>query len=262
MIKLLQSNFYRLKKSMTFWILLIIMAYLGIFIYDNNNGLGSCDHNCIGNISFGFNAFIFIILPIFTSLFIGTEYSDGGIRNKIIKGHTRRDIYISNLLTSLIVSFIYSVTYIIFMNVMGLIWGNGIASSLDAFLILTLDSILLNIYITSLFTFISMTISNKTASSIISFATVIWSVIISTGLQQKIYHASGVTKSIYQFILNIIPMGQSETISSAMYIYQKGKILQMIDLTTVEKNLWIYSLVLIIIINICGIIIFNKKQLN
>ena len=262
MIKLLNSNFYRLKKSMTFWVLLILMGYFGIFIYDNNNGLGMCDYNCIGKIILGFNTFIFIILPIFTSLFIGTEYSDGGIKNKIIKGHTRTNIYLANLLTSMIVSFIYSVIYIIFMNIMGLIWGNGIAASLDAFLILTLDSILLNIFITSLFNFISMTISNKTSSSIISFVTVVWCVMIYFNLQQKIYHASGVTKSIYQFILNIVPLGQTETIYCAIDIYNKGEVLQMINLTTNEKTLWIYSLVLILIINACGIIIFNKKQLN
>lgn len=262
MIKLLQSNFYRLKKSMTFWVLLIVIAYLGIFIYDNNNGLGSCDYNCIGKIIFGFNTFIFIIIPIFTSLFIGTEYSDGGIRNKIIKGHTRTNIYLANLITSIIVSFLYSIIYIIFMNIMGLIWGNGIAIELDAFLILALDSVLLNIYITSLFNFISMTISNKTSSSIISFVVVTWCVIIDFNLQQKIYYASGVTKSIYQFILNIIPIGQSETICEAAAIYYKPEILQMTNLTQTEQTLWIYSLVLIIIVNVCGIIIFNKKQLN
>ena len=104
MIKLLKSNFYRLKKSMSFWVLLIIMGFWGMFIYNNYNPIdcGNCDYNRIGEVLFVFPGFVFILLPIFTSLFLGTEYSDGGIKNKVIKGHTRTNIYLSNLLTSII----------------------------------------------------------------------------------------------------------------------------------------------------------------
>ena len=38
-----------------------------------------------------------LFMAMFTSLFIGTEYDYGTIRNKIIVGHSRTSIYFSNL---------------------------------------------------------------------------------------------------------------------------------------------------------------------
>lgn len=263
MIKLLNSNFYRLKKSMSFWVMLIIMGFLGMFIYNNYNPIdcGNCDYNRIGEVFFVFPGFVFILLPIFTSLFLGTEYSDGGIKNKVIKGHTRTNIYLSNLLTSIIVTFIYSIIFIIFANIMGLIWGNHIAISPSAFIIILLNSIMLNIFTASLFTFISMSISNKTSQSIIAFATIVWSVMISSDLLAKVHRNLEPLKSIYQFFVNLIPYGQATQIIDLCNV-QDGKILELIDLTKSDQTLWIYSLCLIIIINFYGIMIINKKELN
>lgn len=264
MIKLLNSNFYRLKKNKCFWILLIVMAFLGMYIYDNYNPINcvDCNYNRLGEVIFVFTGFICLLLPIFISLFIGTEYSDGGIKNKIIKGHTRTNIYISNLLTCIIVSFIYSIIFIIFTNLMGLIWGNHIAIPLDIFLILILDSVLLNIFTSSLFTFISLSLSNKTSSSIISFSTVIWSVMISTNLSSKISQSTGISKTINQFFLNIIPYGQAYQIMECANAIHKGMSINTIDPTNQYQIIWVFSLCLITIINFYGIMIINKKELN
>jgi len=264
MIKLLNANFYRLKKSMCFWILMIVMAFLGIYIYDNYNSLNcvGCDYNRLGEVIFVFAGFICILLPIFITLFIGTEYSDGGIRNKIIKGHTRTNIYLANLLTCIIVSIIYSIIYIIFSSIMGLIWGNHIAIPQDIFLVLILDVIMLNIFTSSLFTFITMSLSNKTSASIISFATVVWSLMISSNLSSKISQSTGIFKTIYQFFLNIIPYGQAYQIMDCANAMHEGASINIIDPTNQYQTLWLFSLCFIIIINFYGIMIINKKQLN
>lgn len=257
MIKLLNANLYRLKRNVCFWILLIVMGFLGVYIYNNYHSINcvDCDFNRLGEVFFVFTGFICILLPIFISLFIGTEYSDGGIKNKIIKGHTRKNIYLSNLLTCIFVSFIYSIIFIIFVNIMGLIWGNDIAIPLDSFLILLLDSLMLNVFTSSLFTFITMSLSNKTSSSIISFAVVIWSVIISSNLSYKISLATGIFKKIYQVLFNIIPYGQAYQIMEVSYGLG-------VDPTNQYKTLWIFSLCLVVIINFYGIMIINKKELN
>lgn len=44
---------------------------------------------------FAYSFFIGILSAIFCSLFTGTEYSDGTIRNKIVVGHSRISIYLS-----------------------------------------------------------------------------------------------------------------------------------------------------------------------
>ena len=264
MIKLLNSNLYRLKKSMSFWIILIIMAYLGVFIYDNYNPIGcvNCNYNRLGEVIFLFNSFICILLPIFTSLFIGTEYSDGGIKNKIIKGHNRTNIYLSNLLTSIIVSFIYTIIFLVSTNIMGLIWGNHIAIPINDFLILLLDSITLNVFVSSLFTFIAMVISNKISSTIFSMCIVIWSFMVSPNLSTKLSSVSGIIKSIYHFILNIIPYGQAYQIMNHANAMYEGMSINIADSTNQYQILWIYSICLILFINFYGIYLINKKELN
>ena len=52
--------------------------------------------NRIDNGFFGCALFIGIVMAVFCSLFIGTEYSEGTIRNKIIIGQKRGAVYLSN----------------------------------------------------------------------------------------------------------------------------------------------------------------------
>ena len=44
-----------------------------------------------------------ILAAVFTSLFLGTDYGDGTIRNKIIAGHKSSSIYIASLFTVIVV---------------------------------------------------------------------------------------------------------------------------------------------------------------
>ena len=53
-----------------------------------------------------------ILISIFYSLFLGTEYNDGTIRNKLIVGHKRETIYLASFITGTV-----AVTIIYF------IWG-------------------------------------------------------------------------------------------------------------------------------------------
>ena len=251
MIKLLNANFYRLKKSAVFWILLSIMGLMGIFLYINYNGLNpsSCVdcNNQLGVVFFGFNSLNWLMLPIFISIFIGTEYSDGVIKNKIINGHKRSDIYISNLLISILVSFIYSLIYIIFVIIVSLVLESDINISINKFIFLLFDSFLLNIVISSLFTFVCMSTSNKSISGIISLIIVIWTIIITSNIMSKISDATGIIKIVYDFIINVLPYGQAT---------------QILNLNENYQILWLYSIILIFLINLYGIILIKKKELN
>ena len=49
----------------------------------------------------------------FCQPFIGTEYSDGTIRNKIVVGHSRSTIYLANLLTCCFAGLIMCLCFIL-----------------------------------------------------------------------------------------------------------------------------------------------------
>lgn len=106
MNKLLSANFMRLKKSAVFWLsaisTLIISVVMIILCSDwakaaAENGL----EKPLDVYFFQFAPFTGAIIAVFISLFLGTEYSDGTIRNKLVVGHTRINIYLANFITCL-----------------------------------------------------------------------------------------------------------------------------------------------------------------
>ena len=99
MSKLLTAGFSRVFKKKTFYICLIIMAVNGVLnalsIY-SDKALGY--NSTLDSIFFEYVPFIPILMSVFCALFIGTEYSDGTMRNKIVSGHKRSTIYLSNFI--------------------------------------------------------------------------------------------------------------------------------------------------------------------
>lgn len=91
MSKLLSANFIRLKKDKFFWSGLVFMLAAGIFfpVMRYMDMRQTQTINRIDNGFFGCALFIGIVMAVFCSLFIGTEYSEGTIRNKIIIGQKR-----------------------------------------------------------------------------------------------------------------------------------------------------------------------------
>ena len=91
MTKLLSANFLRLKKNKVFWGGLILMAAWGIFVPVKLH-MDAIEMNYADRVEDGFFAcamFIGIFIAVFCSLFLGTEYNDGTMRNKIIVGGKR-----------------------------------------------------------------------------------------------------------------------------------------------------------------------------
>lgn len=93
MIKLLRANFCRLRKDILFYIAVLTNTVLAIlFANDLNNGI--------------INDFFLTIQPfiysVFIAFFVGKEYGNSTIRNKLICGHTRSVVYFSYLITCII----------------------------------------------------------------------------------------------------------------------------------------------------------------
>ena len=104
MIKLLNAGFTRLRKSKLFCILTIFSIVFALCMiytqYSDMKKYGSVIE--VEQIMLNYATMIGIIIAIFTSLFLGVEYSDGAIRNKISIGHKRISIYLSNFIITTI----------------------------------------------------------------------------------------------------------------------------------------------------------------
>ncbi len=99
---LMKANLIRLFKSRAFWVCVMISPVLEIL---------ALIFNLLWNVPFRRTqvplepslfentANIVLLLAVFAGLFLGTEYSDGGLRNKLIVGHSRAAVCLSDLLT-------------------------------------------------------------------------------------------------------------------------------------------------------------------
>ena len=111
--------------------------------------------------------FLFII-PIIIGLFIGTDYSDGTIRNKLVVGHTRFNVYLANLITGVSVSVLIYLAGIAASYITGLIcFKNDVLSASETFLFV-ITGILITASWSAICTLISMLFHSKAGSVVIS----------------------------------------------------------------------------------------------
>ena len=127
MLELLKFEFYRLYKSKFVWLLAAfaalapVLAAVGMQVLIVNLGAeGDMDLDKT-NIRF-FTWFVIsyfyerlpLVLALFVPLFIGRDYKDGVIRNKITAGHSRMEIFVSMIIPHVALTAVLSVVYIVF----------------------------------------------------------------------------------------------------------------------------------------------------
>lgn len=277
MIKLLNAGFTRLRKNKLFWILSIFSIALGLYmVFINYSGMKNYGDTIeIEQLMLNYSTIIGIVIAIFTSLFLGVEYSDGVIRNKISIGHKRRNIYLSNLIIVTITSLF---SYILFLGIVASIgiplFGTFSITLSKLLSLLGCISITIIAY-TSIFTFLAMIISNKTITAIVtimlSFGLMIYALICMNVLQTPEFieyasitdgenggveilrepnpkYPSEAKRKVYQTVLDINPAGQMFQIA--------GRTAPNLSI------LPIYSLGILVISTGTGLILFKKKDLK
>lgn len=286
MYKLLNADFYRMIKNKIFWGLIIITLCMACFFLKSLEFYGDSIELLIIN---HFTTIGFFI-SLFTTLFVGLEYANGTIRNKIVVGHSRIKIYLSNLIISITVGIIIELVYILFM----LVVGNAIFNEVRLVLPITqffkmlLRVVTIIIMYSTIFNCITLLCNDITVSTVICIIFV-FVLFLSDGTLSMIVHSEkynyqytynehgeatreiignnpnypGETKiRIAEVLRNFSPIGQtnqinetvSEQISQIMMNYEG-------EIPNTANLLW-YSLGTIIFINTMGIYLFDKKELK
>lgn len=128
MRNLLSANFARLWKSRYFWVIGIAAAVWGVIVYAlaavNTHDFGQAWGLARANANF-FIEMLYMgpALAVFCGFYIGLEHSDGTIRNKLCVGHSRRDIYLANLIVSVAVGLMILLTHFLCACTIGLIFA-------------------------------------------------------------------------------------------------------------------------------------------
>lgn len=274
MSKLLSAGFIRLRKDKIFWIALIFMFGAGVFFHVMRY-MDMQQSGYINNIDNGFFAcalFIGIVMAVFCSLFIGTEYSDGTIRNKVVIGQKRTSIYLSNLIICAIVSIVMCAAFLIAYLCVGIPLLGFFEMGIKLVLLFTLAVFVLSIAFASIFTLISMLNHNKAITAVVCILLAFLLLFAGAQLYKMLNEPETNMGLIttengqeYQEIPNpnYLEDGKREVVQFLYDFVPGGQALQCVSL---EANnivvLPVYSLIIIILTTGIGMFFFRKKELK
>lgn len=172
MSMLLHANFKRMFKSGIFFLCIALSLVLGGYLAiltlsdvqvtpSDMESLSPLD----GCLFLGILEELFIS-AIFTGFFIGTDYSDGTIRNKLTAGHTRFNIYLANLISCCAASAACMLTYTGTVAVLAACKGIPITLPAGKLLLFTLCALLIVSAQCALLVMLAMLIFKKAVSAV------------------------------------------------------------------------------------------------
>lgn len=246
MNKLLSAGFSRLWKNKFFWLGMILLpGFLAFALFSNYSDMKQY------NLSFTLDSFIygsFLLIGMFTSifaaLFLGTEYSDGTIRNKLVIGHSRTAVYLSSLAACFVSSLLVCLTTIIITYTLGIpLFGTPKTPVLTivqeyAFGVLMIAAL------SGLFTLLAMMITGKSVSAVVCTVGIFVLLFISMYILQRLIapeiiqygydvttdgnviplerpnpqYLTGTARKIYEFFQDLLPTGQGLQLAEFGYL--------------------------------------------
>lgn len=228
MCKLLSADTSRLFHSKWFW--LCIFGMLAMSVAFVVMQLTAMDYTVpLSRVIFLPMSFYGVVMAALISLFVGEDYSDGFIRNKIIAGHSRTNVFLSNLLVSLLASALIYFIAVFFTTAVGSFLFE-IDITIDQFCQYLLFGMGMSMAYGCIYCTITMLCGNKATSAVLCMGVAFFllfaclhtnQVMVQTeyknGAPNPAY-VDGVAKIIYAIIHDLNPSGQAAQLS-AMEIF-------------------------------------------
>lgn len=185
---MISAAIFRLMRTREFKIQVgIVCALPVVLILSGYNMLNLMNAYVLKLLSqfFGHTLVIEFLTVLIASHIWGCEYEFGGIRNKIICGHSKRNIYITNLLTILICTMGLTLIYVSINMVLGLPLLGTLKMSLGDFLIYLILDLAFVSSISAFFCFISSIFTKEDLSLRISLIVLIVALICGLVMYKK-----------------------------------------------------------------------------
>lgn len=247
MRKLLSANVSRLWSNKPFWLTAVIMIVAESLLCLLFLQQGSLPMEFVLFISL---QGIGVLTSVFYSLFLGTEYSDGTIRNKLVVGHTRSSIYLSSFITGIIAVSIIYLAGLLTGGVIGAVSNAIPATGIGQLAFAGVIGWLACISYAAIFNLIGMLSTSKAKTSVLSILTAF--ILVFFGLTCYSLARPGLLSAskaaIFQFLFDFNPYGQTFQLLS-------------VDIASLWK-LAVYALLLISILTGVGLYVFRKKDLK
>lgn len=274
MRNLLSAGFSRLWRSRIFWLCVAFLLVVSAGSVLNGYRM-SVKYETGFNLDDYFwsaTPYISITCAVFSSLFFGTEYSDGTLRNKLIVGHKRRDVYLSSFAVCFTAALIMMAGALVG-GLAGLPLPYEWSTSYSTVLVFVALFILMAASLAAICTFIAMLSHSKAVTAVITILVILGLLMLSAmfynALQQpETYsdmivtangievgepmpnpnYVSGVQRDIYEFLIDLLPPAQTMQIT-ALSVARPVRAAAC-------------SVALSVILCIAGVLIFRKKDLK
>ncbi len=272
MSNLLRCDLLRVIKGRLHFVFPIAAAF-SVFIVCINYIPSGADYLTFESVFFITTPLMPFLAAAFISLFVGQDYSDGTIRNKLIIGHSRVSLYFTNLISvTTVMAIIYFIHTVVTYIGAHLVYKYPISDSIMFAKIASINFLAI-LSICALFVAVSINFSNKTLCVIIMFAfvmgiTIMHSyvrsalfepemisdyVVTADGITQSpeypnpLYIAPGLKRQIFEFI-QTLPMAQLADSSNGEFTPKVTHVLM--------------NTVILALSSFGGCVLFRKKILN
>lgn len=286
MNKLLSAEFIRLGKSLVYKLGLLFSGGLAAFIilvrwsdmklHPELFGEGGLETTHADGLLFVGALYMIFVIAVVIGIFVGTEYSDGTIRNKMTAGHTRSSIYLSELIVSSVAAVSIQLLYVLTVWGLGTLLIGGTSTSVKDIIFLELTSMAVTVALTAVLLLFAMLIQSKAVGSVACLLTVIIMLFATLMIWQRLdapeyYEAysyvdedsgetievereknhnylTGTKREVYEFLNEFLPVSQ---------LYQIA-----MECTQRLGYMVLYDCVIVLVSTGAGILAFRKKNLK
>lgn len=294
MIKLLTANGKRLIKNKLFWIIaaffIVVTTYGLIDTYNYQQtlseyhaGMEDSDYTptTATALLFQMTTLTGLAAAFMLAIFIGTEYHDNTMRNKLICGQPRIKVYLANLITGFFITLSFWLLPILVFVCLGipLLGTEPFTSALLTKIILCfLIGLSMCTAYTSLFMLIAMLVHNRSYSLICSIVLALTLLITGTGCQSRLSEPETYADYDYTFtddgieqinVVGDIPnpaylTGNARRITEFVYDFFPGGQAVQLSNQSFERpyHCLLYSLGITVVITAAGMYFFRKKDLK
>ena len=275
---LLSAGFVRLWKSKVFWLFCaFLMGGTLISIWTRyRDGVQYGYHSNLDTAFMYYVVFIAILIPLVCGLFIGTDYTGGAIRNKVICGHSKAKVYLSNLTVCSAASLIMCTFAVVPGLAMGLPLLGGFAMGRTRAILFFVAVYALALAWTALFTMLAMLLNRRIAAMLLALALLAAGAYLEGRLEARPtiqglvvttvdsltnitdttfeeypnprYLPEGPVRDVFQFLSDFTPGGQT-----LQHVNQRANRLDL---------LMAYDVVLFALTTGVGVALFKRKDLK
>lgn len=284
MSRLLTSTFFRMLKKIVFWILLICMFIYGVYSASNFASEASAGFAIDGCV-FDFVPFMGLVAAIFISLFVGSEYSDGTIRNKLVVGHSRMQIYLANLIACSLACVLISLAYVAGVIVVSSSKGGELLTETSIIAMCLICSLFLSIAFTSIMIMLAILNTNKAGNVVVSMILALIMVVSSSYIYQRLgepetydnyvsvnevgiptqveqspnpLYIDGTPRAVLEVVNDLLPSGQAMQLADAF----DSEGIANKDIENASYRWLGYSILVIVVTSSLGIALFRKKEIR